>query len=353
MRSWVYRRVLRRRSPLGLKGWVLPATDRPAKMDVMAENHHGLSGTALKQAFLLTTLILAIEVAAGFASHSLALLSDAAHILTDIVALGLAWFAVEQSKRPADARRTYGYHRVGILTAMVNGATLIVIVIFIAIEAARRFANPQPVQGGLVIVAALVAIGVNVFIAIRLREGGGGNLNIRAAMLHVIGDIGASIGVILSGVIILLTGWYYADPLISVAIAALIAWGALRIVRDTANVLLEGAPHGIDLAQVRATILKAEGIASVHDLHVWALDAEQLALSCHVVVPKDLYTADGEHLVRRLEQQLCDRFEIGHTTLQVEACHPCDPAMGHGVGEHNHPHSGDGKGSKHLHSHED
>jgi len=318
----------------------------------MAEHHHALSGTALKQAFLLTTLILAIEVAAGFASHSLALLSDAGHILTDVVALGLAWFAVEQSKRPADARRTYGYHRVGILTAMVNGATLIVIVIFIAIEAARRFANPQPVQGGLVIVAALLAIGVNGFIAMRLR-GGGGNLNIRAAMLHVIGDIGASIGVIVSGVIILLTGWYYADPLVSLCIAALIAWGALRIVRETANVLLEGAPHGVDLAQVRATILAAQGIASVHDLHVWSLDSEQLALSCHVVVPKDLYTADGEHLVRRLEQQLCERFEIGHTTLQVEACHPCDPAMGHGVGEHNHPHPASGISSRHNHPHED
>ena len=199
----------------------------------MAEHHHALSGTALKQAFLLTTLILAIEVAAGFASHSLALLSDAGHILTDVVALGLAWFAVEQSKRAADARRTYGYHRVGILAAMVNGATLIVIVMFIAIEAARRFANPQPVQGGLVIVAALLAIGVNGFIAMRLR--GGGNLNIRAAMLHVIGDIGASIGVIESGVIILLTGWYYADPLVSLCIAALIAWGALRIVESSSS----------------------------------------------------------------------------------------------------------------------
>lgn len=318
----------------------------------MAEHHHVLSGMRLKQAFLLTTIILAIEVAAGFASHSLALLSDAGHILTDVVALGLAWFAVEQSKRPADARRTYGYHRVGILAAMVNGATLIVIVIFIAIEAARRFANPQPVQGGLVIVAALLAIGVNAFIAMRLREGGG-NVNIRAAMLHVMGDIGASIGVIVSGAIILISGWYYADPLISLGIAALIAWGALRIVRETANVLLEGAPHGVDLAKVRATILEAEGIASVHDLHVWSLDSEQLALSCHVVVPQDLYTADGEHLVRRLEQQLCERFEIGHTTLQVEACHPCDPAMTHGVGEHNHPHSGGGTSSKHSHAHED
>jgi len=188
-----------------------------------------------------------------------------------------------------------------------------------------------------VIVAALVAIAVNAFIAMGLRDAGE-SLNVRAAMLHVIGDIGASIGVSVAGAIILLTGWLYADPLISLGIAALIAWGAFRIVKDTANVLLEGAPHGIDLTHVRATILEAKGISSVHDLHVWSLDAEQIALSCHVVVPEDLYTADGEHLVRELEQQLCERFEIGHTTLQVESCHPCDPSLEHLAGQHNHPH---------------
>lgn len=315
------------------------------------DHDHSMTGRRLRLAFGLTLAILIVEAGAGWLSHSLALLSDAGHILTDVFALGLAWFAFEQAKRPADARRTYGYHRVGVLTAMVNGATLVLIVIFIAIEAIQRFANPQPVEGGLVIVAALVAIGVNVFIAMGLREDGA-NLNVRAAMLHVIGDIAASIGVILAGVIIIFTHWYYADPLISLGIAALIAWGAVRIVADTANVLLEGAPHGVDQAQVRATILEADGIASVHDLHVWSLDAEQLALSAHVVVPKDLYTADGEHLVRRLEQQLCERFDIGHTTLQVEACHPCGPATGHGVGQHNHPHAGAGRVSNHNHPHE-
>lgn len=311
-----------------------------------------MTGSRLRLAFGLTLVILVVEAGAGLLSHSLALLSDAGHILTDVFALGLAWFAFEQSKRPADARRTYGYHRVGVLTAMVNGATLIVIVIFIAIEAAHRFADPEPVQGGLVIAAALIAIAVNVFIAMGLREGGA-NLNVRAAMLHVVGDIGASIGVILAGAIILLTRWYYADPLISLGIAALIAWGALRIVRETANVLLEGAPHGVNLAKVRATILEADGIASVHDLHVWSLDAEQLALSAHVVVPENLYTADGEHLVRRLEQRLCQQFEIGHTTLQVEACHPCGPSTGHGIGQHNHPHPDANEDFKHKHGDED
>ena len=189
---------------------------------------------------------------------------------------------------------------------------------------------------------------MNVFIALGLREGGA-NLNVRAATLHVIGDIGASVGVILAGAIILLTRWYYADPLISLGIAALIAWGALRIVRATTNVLLEGAPPGLDVAKVRATILEATG----SPLHVWSLDAEQLALCAHVVVPEDLYTADGEHLARRLEQQLCARFDIGHTTLQVEACHPCGPATGHGVGQHNHPHPGANPNPPHKYQHED
>ncbi len=302
------------------------------------EHDHGeMTGGRLRLAFLLTLAILVIEFGAGWLSHSLALMSDAGHILTDAVALGLAWFAVEQAQRPADSRRTYGYHRVGVLTAMLNGATLIAIVIFIAIEAARRFEHPEPVQGGIVIVAALAAIAVNVFIAMGLHDRTA-NLNVRAAMLHVVGDIGASVGVIAAGGLILLTGWYYADPLISLGIAALIAWGALRIVADTTNVLLEGTPQTIDLEKVRSIVLEAEGVHSLHDLHVWSLDSEQIALSCHVVVPEDLYTADGEHLVRRLEQRLCEEFAIGHTTVQVEACHPCDSQGAHRPGEHNHPH---------------
>ena len=296
-----------------------------------------MTGSRLQLAFGLTLAILLVEAAAGWLSHSLALLSDAGHILTDVVALGLAWFAVGQAKRAADAQRTYGYYRVGILAAMVNGAALILIVVFIAIEAARRFVNPEPVQGGLVIVAALVAIGVNTFIALRLR-GAGDNLNVRAAMLHVVGDIAASVGVIVAGAIILLTGWNYADPLISIGIAALIAWSALRIVRDTANVLLEGTPSGMDIHKVRTTILDNKDVTSVHDLHVWSMDSEHLALSCHVVVPEDMYTAEGEHLVRRLELELCERFEIGHTTIQLEACHPCDAALVDRPGQHNHPH---------------
>jgi cobalt-zinc-cadmium efflux system protein len=292
-------------------------------------------GATLKKALALTCLILAVEFAGGLISHSLALLSDAGHVLTDVFALGLAWFAVEQAKRPADQRRSYGYHRVSILAALVNAVTLIVIVIAIAYEAVRRIANPEPVQGVVVVVSALVAIVVNSYIAFGLR-GDTKSLNLRAAMLHIVGDIAASIGVVLAGAVILLTGWLYIDPLLSLAIAVLIAFGAWRIVRETVNLLLEGTPGDINLGAVTSEILDTGRVTGMHDLHVWALSSDEMALSCHVVVG-DLPLADAEHIVRDLEKRLCARFDIGHTTIQVESCHPCGE-IHHGAGDHNHPH---------------
>jgi cobalt-zinc-cadmium efflux system protein len=292
------------------------------------------SGT-LKRALALTCVILGVEFAGGLFSHSLALLSDAGHVLTDVFALGLAWFAVEQAKRPADKRRSYGYHRVSILAALVNAVTLIVIVIAIAYEAVRRIANPEPVQGVVVIVSALVAIGVNTYVAVGLR-GDTKSLNLRAAMLHIVGDIAASVGVVLAGAVILLTGWLYIDPLLSLAIAVLIAFGAWRIVRETVNLLLEGTPRDVDLGAVTSEIMDTGRVTSMHDLHVWALSSEDMALSCHVVVG-DCQLAEAEHVVRDLEKRLCSRFDIGHTTIQVESCHPCGE-IHHGAGDHNHPH---------------
>src|SRR5438132_10900896 len=191
-------------------------------------------GATLKRALALTCIVLAVEFAGGLASHSLALLSDAGHVLTDVFALGLAWFAVEQGKRPADRKRSYGYQRVSILAALVNSVVLIVIVIAIAIEAVNRLANPVPVQGALVVITALVAIAINAFVVVGLICHGK-SLNMRAALLHVTGDIGASVGVVVAGAVILVTGWLYIDPILSLGIAALIAFGAWRIVRETVN----------------------------------------------------------------------------------------------------------------------
>lgn len=290
----------------------------------------------LKLALALTCVVLVIETAGGLVSHSLALLSDAGHVLTDVFALGLAWFAVSQANRPADLRRSYGYHRVSILAALVNAVTLIVIVIAIAFEAVRRLASPEPVQAGVVIAAALAGIAINSFIVVGLRRETR-NLNLRAALAHVVGDLAVSAGVVLGGAIILLTGWLPIDPLISIAIAVLIAYGAWRIVRETVNLLMEGTPREINLAAVAGEITGTQLISSMHDLHVWALSSEETALSVHVVVD-DCPLGEAEHVVRDLERRLCDRFAIGHTTIQVESCHPCGE-INHGAGQHNHPHA--------------
>ena len=293
------------------------------------------SGSRLRLSLGLTLAVLLIEFGGGLLSHSLALLSDAGHVLTDVFALGLAWFAVEQAKRPPDRRRSYGYQRVGILAALVNAATLIVVVGAIAVEAVRRLMAPEPVQGGLVIATALVAIAINAFVILTLR-GGGSNLNLRAALLHVTGDVAASAGVVVAGAVILFTGWLYIDPLLSLGIAALIAYGAWGIVRETVNLLMEGTPREIDLAEVTRQITRTPRVTGLHDLHVWSLASDQMALSCHVVVG-DISLGDAEHVVRDLEHRLCDGFAIGHTTIQVESCHPCGE-IHHGPGEHNHPH---------------
>ncbi len=290
----------------------------------------------LGKAFMLTALILGAELAGGMWSHSLALLSDAGHVTTDLFALGLAWFAVKQTERPADEARSYGYHRAGTLAAMANGATLIVLVFVIAWEAAQRFVHPEPVQGAVVVVSALVGVGVNTYIALSFRTEGF-NLNIRAAVLHAVGDLTASLGVIFAGLVILLTGWLFVDPLVSIFIAALIGWNAFKIVGETVNILLEGTPRGMDLSAVRRELAAVKGVTSYHDLHVWSISSEHMALSAHVVV-EDQSLADSEHVMREIESHLCERFGIGHTTIQIEFCHPCAVEADH-LREHNHPHA--------------
>ncbi len=306
-------------------------------MNGIALGTHDRAGSRLRLAVLLTSAVLLVELAGGLFSHSLALLADAGHVAADVFALALAWLAVEQSKRPADSRRTYGYHRIGILGALANALALMAIVGVIVYEAARRLAHPEPVAGGVVIATALVAIAVNAYIGWTLHLSDA-NLTVRAALWHVLGDLAAAAGVVVAGAVILLTGWLYADPLISIGIAGLIAWGALLIVREALNVLLEGSPRGLDLGAVEALLLSGPGVVSAHDLHVWIISPEHPALSVHLVV-EERSVAEGEHLVRDLEQRLCDRFGIGHTTIQLETCHPCsEEDLGHGVGDHTHPH---------------
>lgn len=284
--------------------------------------HHGhLASSALRTAFILTLAILAVEAVVGYAANSLALMSDAGHILTDAIALGLAWYALRLSDLPADKRNTFGYRRSGILAALGNAAALIVVAGVVVAEAVFRLRNPEHVQGGLVIIAAAGAILVNGYIALALRGESQENLNVRAALLHVFGDIGASAGVIVSGVGILLWHAYRLDPLLSLAIGGLIAYGAWQIVRDTVLILMEATPRGVDLDALQSAMKEIPGVDDVHDLHVWALADGFYLLSAHVTVP-DQSLADLANLLSDLKALLHRRFHIEHATIETE-CVDC------------------------------
>jgi cobalt-zinc-cadmium efflux system protein len=280
-------------------------------------NHtHGMAKQTLRLAFFLTIVILAAELIGGFVGNSLALLSDAGHVVTDIFALGLAWFATVQAERPANARKTFGYHRVGILAALVNAVTLIVIALVISWEAVQRLQHPEPVQPLVMFLAAGIGIAVNLFIGFGLQREGH-SLNVRAATLHVFGDVAASVGVILAGILILLTGWTLADPLLSVAIAVLIAVGAWRIIRETTDILLEGVPRDISLSALVTDMKGIKGVQDVHDLHVWSIASGMYALSCHTLID-DLPPSGSSPILQSLTTMLEEKYHIGHTTIQFE-----------------------------------
>ncbi|GAC1406419.1 MAG: cation diffusion facilitator family transporter [Chloroflexota bacterium] len=283
---------------------------------------HGVTGHKLKIALFLTAIILVVEVVGGLLSHSLALLSDAGHVVTDIFALGVAWFATVQAERPADSSNTYGYHRTGILAALVNAVTLILIVGAIGYEAVQRFRHPEAVIPWPLFLSAAIGIAVNLYIGFGLRKVGGKNVNVRAAMLHVFGDVGASVAVIVGGVVILLTGLYPADPIISLVIAVLIAWGAWSILRETLDILMERTPKGLNVAQMVRDMVREPGVEDVHDLHVWSIAGGMNALSAHVQVG-DRPLSECDPLLTRLNRLLQSRYRIDHSTIQLE-CLGCE-----------------------------
>lgn len=299
----------------------------------------------LRVAFFLTLVILAVEVGGGLISHSLALLSDAGHVLTDLFALGLAWFAAVQASRPADARKTFGYHRTGILAALANAVTLILVVVAISYEALHRFQRPEAVEPRFMFISAAVGIGANLYIAFGLRGEAGENLNVRAAVLHVVGDIAASVGVVIGGGVILLTGWLAADPLISIAIAVLIARGAWQILRETTDVLMEGTPRNLNMVELVRDVVREPGVRDVHDLHVWSVGGGINLLSAHVQLDGNPPLVECCALSNRLAAVLKEHHRIPHATLQFEAtaCEPSlycsmEPATPAGQRGHDHPH---------------
>ncbi len=287
-------------------------------------DHDRVMEGTLRTAFLLTIMILAVEAGGGIISHSLALLSDAGHVFTDLIALGIAWFAKVQAGRPSDGRRTYGYHRTGILAALANAVTLILIVIGIAYEAIQRLRHPEAVTPWIMFVAAGVGIAVNLYIGFALRGRGSTDLTVRAAVLHVFGDVGASAAVVVGGGVILLAGWYPADPLISLAIAALIAKGAWDIIRETVDILMEAAPNDLNVAQMVRDMMRVPAVQDVHDLHVWSIAGGLPVLTAHVQVAEDCTLSTCEGVRVELNQLLRRNYGMVHTTIQFE-CAGCDP----------------------------
>ncbi|HZK84345.1 MAG TPA: cation diffusion facilitator family transporter [Desulfosporosinus sp.] len=291
--------------------------------DHQGHNHSALgghvhaTGTRLKWAFFATFFILAVEVIGGSLANSLALLSDAGHVLTDVAALGLAWFAAVQAQKSPTLDKTFGFHRTGILAALANSLTLIIIAFVILYEAFHRFQNPQPVESTIMYISASVGVIVNLVIAFGFR-GGEDNLNVRSALLHVLGDAAASAGVIIGAVIMQYTQWFVIDPIISVLIALLIAWNAWKIVKETLHILMEGAPDNFEYDRLLAFVRSLPGAKDIHDLHVWSVTPERVALSCHLILDPKGSLERSTEIVKQLKQYLLKEFGISHTTIEIE-----------------------------------
>jgi cobalt-zinc-cadmium efflux system protein len=255
------------------------------------------------------------ELIAGFLTNSLALLSDAGHMLSDIGALALSLFAFHMARRPATHQSTYGFHRFEILAALFNGLTLWLIVGVIFTAAFNRFATPPVVESHGMMVVAVLGLVVNLTAAVILHSGHRHNLNLRGAFLHVVSDAIGSVGAIVAGAIMLTTGWYLADPLISVFIGGLILFSSWSLVKESLSVLMQAVPKGIRLDDVRATIEAVDGVSAVHDLHVWAVTSDIYTLSAHAVVANG---GDFHEVLNGIEDTLKERFNIEHTTIQLE-----------------------------------
>jgi len=261
------------------------------------------------------------QVVGGLLTGSLALLSDAAHVLLDTFALALSYAALRAARRPPTDRHTYGYHRVQVLAALVNGATLAAVAVGIFREAIGRIRDPSPVLAGPMLAVAVGGLLVNLVVAWMLHRHDRHDLNVHSAFLHVVGDALGSMGVIAAGLVILLTGWTTADPLASLLIGGVIFGGAVRVLRRSVHILTEGVPEGISAANVLATMGNVPGVSEVHDLHVWTVSPGYVALSAHVVIA-DQALSDAEAVVSDLKRVLESEFGIVHTTVQTE-CRNC------------------------------
>jgi cobalt-zinc-cadmium efflux system protein len=275
------------------------------------------AGARLRLALILTFAFLLVEAMAGAAANSLALITDAVHNLTDVMALALSWYAVRIATNPANSQKTYGYHRAGILAALANSLVLVLLSIGIFYEAYQRLQSPVQVQAGILVIAALAAAIVNLVTALLVRHRAHSDLNLRSAFVHLAGDVLSTLGAVAAGVVIYFTNAYWLDPLVSVLIGILILYTAWGILRETIEILLESTPRDVDLKAMVKDIVGVQGVEGVHDLHVWSLTGNLRTMSAHLLT-EDVPISRGTLIQEQVAELLRKTYGIAHSTLQLE-----------------------------------
>jgi cobalt-zinc-cadmium efflux system protein len=276
---------------------------------------HGMT-LILGAAVVATFVLVAVELVAGYAAHSIALISDAFHNLTDVPTMVISWLAARWAMRPPTPEKTYGYHRAGILAAFINSMLLSIVALFLIYESIQRLRAPVEVESGIMLWVSILALVINSGITFSLHRGRR-DLNIRAVWIHNLGDALSNIAIIAGAIVIRRTGANWIDPLIGIAIGAMVLWTGAGILRESTHILLEGLPRDIDLKNVAGAILKVEGVQEVHDIHIWTLGTDLHALSCHARIP-DMHMEDSEKILTQICEVLSRDFQISHTTVQLE-----------------------------------
>lgn len=288
------------------------------KMDHGHSHHHGAGGKRLGWTIAFNVVITAAEVVGGLLTGYLALLADAIHNLSDVAALILAWVGVKGAERPPSKRSTYGWQRLEVITALVSAVALIVVAGFIVFEAYQRLVEPQQIsRPGVFMTIAIIGLLGNVLSVWLLESERSKSLNMRTAFLHMMFDAASSLAVIAGGLLIIFKGWYVIDPILSLLIAVVILVSTYRVIREAVLILMEAVPDHIDFDQVHEAISEVEGVCNVHHLHIWSLSSTEVALSCHVNVEPD-EPVKSSSIIERVDHMLDERFDIGHTTIQVE-----------------------------------
>lgn len=310
----------------------------------MSHHIHHNNQKILSVSLVIITVFMLVEAIAGWLSNSLALLSDAGHMFSDAAALALALLAFHFAKRPANQLKSYGYRRIEILVATLNGLTLILLALWIGIEGSIRLFNPPLIASHTMLTVASLGLIINLIVAGYMLRGDRNNLNMQAAFLHVIGDLLGSIGAIIAAILILLFDWYWADPLISLIIALLIAKSGWRVFKHSIHILMEGVPPNIQLNQITQQIQKIEGVLAIHDLHAWSITSGEHALSCHIIVADHLDIHTAHHIAQQV-QTTVQTFGIKHVTVQTEPntsnCNHTACPLSHTTPTHQHCHHHD------------